>query len=388
MRRIVVNGRFLAQPRTGVQRYGVETLRALDALLTRHPALLNGITWQLAVPHDAREIPLIDNFEIQTPQFLTGHLWEQVALAAFARGAYLINASYSAPLFKRSQLVTVHDASVRAQPQNYSLGYRLLNNAMTSVLAPRVHTLMTVSQFSAQELKQRFDLRRDDLVVGHGGWEHASIASGIDEAAVLRRHGLTAGNYLLAVSSPQQSKNFGLIGRALALLGAEPMPPVAVAGAADARIYQSGAELPSAMQWLGFVPDEELIVLYRHAAWFIFPSLYEGFGLPPLEAMANGCPVLASHAASIPEVCGDAALYFDPLDPASLAARLREATQGPDAAARRATLMQRASARLARYTWESNARGLLEHLMRCGIVVPRTHVDLAAPGLGSSTSFA
>lgn len=388
MRRIVVNGRFLAQPRTGVQRYGVETLRALDALLTRHPALLHGITWQLAVPHDAHDIPLIDNFEIQTPQFLTGHLWEQVALAAFARGAYLINASYSAPLLKRSQLVTVHDASVRALPQIYSRSYRLLNNAMTSVLAPRVHTLMTVSQFSARELKQRFHLRRDDLVVGHGGWEHVSAASGVDEAAVLRRHGLKPGGYLLAVSSPQQNKNFGLIGRALALLGDEAMPPVAVAGAADARIYQNSAELPGALHWLGFVPDEELNVLYRHAAWFIFPSLYEGFGLPPLEAMANGCPVLAAQAASIPEVCGDAALYFDPLDPASLAARLRAVTQGPDTAALRATLKQRASARLARYTWESNARGLLEHLMRCGIVVPRTHVDLAAPGLGASTSFA
>ncbi len=388
MRRIVVNGRFLAQPRTGVQRYGVETLRALDALLTRHPALLNGITWQLAIPHDAYDIPLIDNFEIQTPQFLTGHLWEQVALASFARGAYLINASYSAPLLKRSQLVTVHDASVRAWPQIYSRSYRLLNNAMTCVLAPRVHTLMTVSQFSAHELKQRFHLRRDDIVVGHAGWEHARAASGIDEAAVLRRHGLTAGGYLLAVSSPQQSKNFDLIARALALLGSEPMLPVAVAGVADARIYQRGAGLPGALQWLGFVPDEELNVLYRHAAWFIFPSLYEGFGLPPLEAMANGCPVLAAHAASIPEVCGDAALYFDPRDPAALAARLREVTQRPDAAALRATLQQRASARLARYTWESNARALLEHLMRCGIVAPRTHVDLTPSALGSSTSFA
>jgi glycosyltransferase involved in cell wall biosynthesis len=388
VRRIVVNGRFLAQPRTGVQRWGAETLRALDALLTRHPALLNGITWQLAVPHDARDIPLIDNFEIQTLQFLTGHLWEQVPLAAFARGAYLINPSYSAPLFKRAQLVTVHDASVRALPHIYSRTYRWLNNTMTSVLAPRVHTLMTVSQFSAQELRQRFHLKRDDLVVGHAGWEHARVAPGIDEAAVLRRHRLEPGGYLLAVSSPQRNKNFDLIARALALIGGEPMPPVAVAGAADARIYQGGAAVPGALQWLGFVPDEELNVLYRHASWFIFPSLYEGFGLPPLEAMANGCPVLAARAASIPEVCGNAALYFDPQDPASLAARLREVTQSAGAPALRATLKQRALARLERYTWESNARLLLEHLMRCGVVAPRAQVQLSPPGLASSSPTA
>ena len=164
-------------------------------------------------------------------------------------------------------------------------------------------------------MRRCWRLRRDDLVVGHGGWENARVAPGTDEAAVLRRHGLVAGGYLLAVSSPQQSKNFGLIARALAMLGDEPLPPVAVAGAADSRIYQAAEAVPGALKWLGFVPDEELNVLYRHAQWFIFPSLYEGFGLPPLEAMANGCPVLAADAASIPEVCGDAALYFDPRDP-------------------------------------------------------------------------
>jgi glycosyltransferase involved in cell wall biosynthesis len=270
---------------------------------------------------------------------------------------------------------------VRVLPQIYARRYRWLNNAMTAVLAPRVHTLMTVSQFSAQELRRCWRLKRDDLVVGHAGWEHARVAPGIDEAAVLRRHGLVAGGYLLAVSSPQQSKNFGLIARALALLRDEPLPPVAVAGAADSRIYQGGEAVPGALKWLGFVPDEDLNVLYRHAQWFIFPSLYEGFGLPPLEAMANGCPVLAAHAASIPEVCGDAALYFDPRDPASLAARLREVTRQPDAMALRVTLNQRAAARLARYTWEANARGLLEHLIGCGVVAPRTQVDLTAPGL-------
>ena len=90
-------------------------------------------------------------------------------------------------------------------------------------------------------------------------------------------------------------------------------------------------------------------MLYRHAAWFIFPSLYEGFGLPPLEAMANGCPVLAARAGPIPEIYGDAVLYFDPHDPASLAALLREVTSGSEAPAlRRDELKQRAAACLAR----------------------------------------
>jgi glycosyltransferase involved in cell wall biosynthesis len=369
MRRIVVNGRFFAQPRTGVQRYGVETLRSLDALLSRHPQFLEGTRWQLALPHDAVDIPLLENFEIHTLQFFTGHLWEQLPLATFARGAFLINANYSAPLFKRMQMVTVHDASVRAHPQTYSRGYRLLNNLLVGSLAPRVHSLMTVSHFSAQELKQHFDLGRNDIVIGRSGWEHVLVAPEVDEGEVLRRHGLVSGDYLLAVSSLKWNKNFGIIPRALSLLGGRQRLPVAVAGGSDARVYQGIDPPPAgAMKLLGFVSDEELNVLYRHASWFIFPSLYEGFGLPPLEAMANGCPVLAAHAASIPEIYGDAVLYFDPNDPASLAACLRDVTTRADARALRETLKQRAAARMTIYRWDANARILLDRLVRSGVV--------------------
>jgi len=369
MRRIVVNGRFFAQQCTGVQRYGVETLRALDRLLTQRPQHLQHTVWQLAVPQDAGELPLLENFEIQTLQFLRGHLWEQISLAAFARGAYLINASYSAPVGKRAQLITVHDASVRAHPQTFSLGYRLVNNLMMSALAPRVDSMMTVSHFSADELRRHFKLARNDVVVGRSGWEHVSAAPQLDAAPVLQRYGLSAGTYLLAVGSPKANKNFGLIPRALRLLDAQQTMPVAVAGSLDSRVYRDiGSPSDQAMRWLGYVPDDELNVLYRHAAWFIFPSLYEGFGLPPLEAMANGCPVLAARAASIPEIYGDAVLYFDPHDAASLAALLHEVTAGAHAAARREVFKQRAAVCLEFHRWEANAEILLDRLIKVGAV--------------------
>ena len=323
MRRIVVNGRFFAQPRTGVQRYGVETLRSLDELLSRHPQFLEGVTWQLALPHDAVDVPLLENFEIHTLQFFTGHLWEQVSLAAFARGAYLINANYSAPLLKRMQLVTrarrlgarpsadlfmelssveqpagEHAGAARAQPDD---GVALLGAGTEAALR----------------------LQRNDIVVGRSGWEHVRVAPEVDEAEVLRRHGLVSGGYLLAVGSLKWNKNFGIIPRALNLLGGQQRLPVAVAGGSRRTRVPghrgAAARCDEAARLRA--PTKSSNVLYRHASWFIFPSLYEGFGLPPLEAMANGCPVLAAHAASIPEIYGDAVLYFDPNDPGVVGAR-------------------------------------------------------------------
>jgi glycosyltransferase involved in cell wall biosynthesis len=381
MRRIVVNGRFFSQQRTGVQRYGVETLRALDRLLTQRPQYLQRTAWQLAVPHDADDLPLLENFEIRVLQFLRGHLWEQISLAAFARDAFVINANYSAPLLKRAQVITVHDASVRAHPQTFSLRYRLLNNLLMSVLAPRVNTVMTVSRFSADELRIHFGLARNDVIVGHSGWEHVVDALPADENEVLRRHGLVHGEYLLAVGSLKANKNFGLIPRALQLLGGAQRWPVAVAGSLDARVYQS-VEVPpeGAMRMLGFVPDDELNVLYKHAAWFIFPSVYEGFGLPPLEAMANGCPVLAARAASIPEIYGDAVLYFDPHDAESLAAVLRDVMR-PDAAVLREDLRLRANRCLAMQRWAANAEILLDRLIAVGAVAADDAAHDAQPVL-------
>lgn len=352
---MVLNGRFLAQVHTGVQRYGAETLLALDGLL--HAQSDAGIDWELALPDGATAPPLRAIRPVRVAG-RAGHLWEQWALWRFARDAYLVNFNYSGPLLKRWQLVTVHDATVRVMPEAFTRAYRWVHNALVGVLGRRAHTVMTVSRFSRDELRRCFGLVRDDILVGREGGEHAAAAA--DDAAVLRRHGLVAGAYVLGVGSVKPNKNYGLLGRAMRLLPDYPWP-VAIAGAKDIGIFQDAAALPDGFRFLGFVPDAELGALYRQAAWFVFPSLYEGFGLPAVEAMANGCPVLAARAASIPEVCGNAALYFDPQDPASLAAALRTAAADSTL---RARLVAAGRERLATYNWPANARILLEHVQR------------------------
>ena len=108
------------------------------------------------------------------------------------------------------------------------------------------------------------------------------------------------------------------------------------------------ARLPEAVESRGHVSADELLDLYRSAACLVFPSLYEGFGLPPLEAMACGCPVAASNATSLPEVCGDAAEYFDPLSTEDMAAAIVRALDG--------RLVETGLARAAGFTWDACAR--------------------------------
>jgi glycosyltransferase involved in cell wall biosynthesis len=108
--------------------------------------------------------------------------------------------------------------------------------------------------------------------------------------------------------------------------------------------------LPEGVESLGSVPAEQLASLYRRAACLVYPSLYEGFGLPVLEAMACGCPVAASNAGAIPEIAGDAAVLFDPTDVEAMAAAMLEADS------RREELRERGLARATGYTWDESAR--------------------------------
>jgi glycosyltransferase involved in cell wall biosynthesis len=352
MTRVVINGRFLAQRGTGVQRYARETLLALDAVAQQRA--IAGLELVLAVPGGA-PAPALTGIRVARLAGPGGHLWEQIALPLFARGDFIVNFNYSAPFVKRRQLITLHDATVRAVPGCFSRRYRLVQDASIAALRGRVARIMTVSAFSARELRARYGISRP-ITVGREGWSHAVAAGG--SAAVPAKYGLEAGGYLLIVGSLKPNKNLEVVARALQLA---PVPwTVAVAGAADSRIFRDARQPEGRMKMLGYVPDEDLGALYAHAAWFLFPSLYEGFGLPALEAMANGCPVIAADAGSLPEVCGNAALYFDPRDPAALAALLA----GPARDTRQREILARAAVpRLAHYTWIANAHIVLDEIL-------------------------
>jgi glycosyltransferase involved in cell wall biosynthesis len=172
----------------------------------------------------------------------------------------------------------------------------------------------------------------------------------------LRRHRLDRRPFVLAVSSTSPNKNFRSVVRALESLEGVDFD-VVIAGGTNPRVFGSQAgSLPASVRHVGYVSDGELRALYEHAACFVYPSFYEGFGLPPLEAMACGCPAIVSEAASMPEVCGEAVLYCDPHDPIDIAEKLRRLM---DDARLQSRLRQRGLQRAELFSWRRCARETL-----------------------------
>jgi glycosyltransferase involved in cell wall biosynthesis len=340
---MLINGRFLTRPATGVDRFASELLRALVALGAASGA-------RVLVP---RAAPLVGSI----PQGLAlelsgggaGHRWEQWTLPRLARGEPLINLCNTAPLLRENQLVVVHDAATLANPQNFSFTFRSWYRVMLSALTRRTRVLVSVSRFSADELTRFFGRRaRGVEIVGEGG-EH--ILREPADTSILTRFGLRGRRFVLALGSASPNKNLSAIVAAMKLLD-DPHLLLVAAGGGNNRVFSRARVSDPRLVSTGYVTDAQIRALYEHAACFAFPSFYEGFGLPPIEAMCCGCPVVVSDRASLPEVCADAALYCDPDDPATLAAQLRRLLDSDSA---RQELSAAGRARAALYTWEKAA---------------------------------
>lgn len=347
--KIFINGRFLGQQVTGVQRYARETLAALVDLLRDQPPL--PFSLELLAPHDTPEQPDL-GLPLRRVGRLTGHAWEQLELPWYSRSGALFSFGFTGPLLKRRQVITIHDAAVYRVPQAYHPLFAAFYKTVVGVVSRRAPLTVAVSAHSAREAARWFGTPAQRVRVVTEGWQHLDRQQA--DLSVLDRLGLQPGGFILGVSSPTPNKNFALLVQALERLGAA-APTCVVVGAANQKVFQGGGAGPAgsaALRYAGYVSDEALKALYQSAQAFVFPSFYEGFGIPPLEAMSCGCPVLASTADAVRETCGEAALYFDPHHADELAALLTRLRQEPALAAelRRAGL-----ARAAEFSWQRGA---------------------------------
>jgi glycosyltransferase involved in cell wall biosynthesis len=357
MKLVDINGRFLTQPVTGVQRYASQLVQALDRHLANDPELRGRCRVRiLAPPRGARALDL-GHIVIQPVGVLGGNAWEQLELPRHVRGL-LVNLCNTAPL-ARPGVVTIHDASVFAVPETYTRAFGAWYRTLLPMLGRRAVRVITISNFSRSELSRWARIPEHKMDVIHLGGEH--IVETPADLAVFQRIAVQRGSYILAVGSRSPHKNLARVGQAVARLG-EAALPVVVAGGSNAKIF-AGRAGHSGPPWIdaGYVTDGELRALYENAACFVFLSLYEGFGLPPLEAMVCGCPAVVAQTASLPEVCGAAVLYCNPLDAEDIAAKIRTVISD---CAMRQELRRRGVERAAGLTWRHTAKHLLQIIER------------------------
>jgi glycosyltransferase involved in cell wall biosynthesis len=276
-----------------------------------------------------------------------GHVWEQAALPALSRGAALIYSPANlAPLASRRNVVVIHDAAALRHPEWYSRAYAAYQRRVLPVLARRARLVITVSEFSRGELADVLALPADHVAVVPNGVDERFSAQA-DADAARAALGLPR-PYVLAVGTRIARKSLATLEKATERLAAEGIDLVA---AGSGRAYMRG-EANRGPRPLGYVPDDLLPGLYAGARALAMPSLYEGFGLPCLEAMACGTPVVASNRGALPETCGGAAVHADPDRPEEFSgALLRAATDESE----RARLSTAGRERARAFTWRRAA---------------------------------
>jgi glycosyltransferase involved in cell wall biosynthesis len=334
--RILINARAAARPELGgVERWAREMASRLPAL---DPQRYEAIAPPPALVHRA------------------GHAWEQAVLPFRARDApLLLNPANLAPVAFPRNVVVLHDAAALREPAWYSQLYVRWQRAVLPAVARRAVHLVTVSQFSRRELVELLGADPARITVVPGGVDERFTPDadpGPARAALALQR-----PYVLTVGSLIARKNVGALAETARRLAQEGVDLVAAGGGRP----QFAPEGDSVVRQLGHVPDEHLPGLYAGAAAFVLPSLYEGFGLTALEAMACGVPVVASDRGALPEVLGDAALLVDPLDQTAIAEAVERAMGS-------GRLARAGVERARRFTWaaatvriDTLLRGLARH---------------------------
>jgi glycosyltransferase involved in cell wall biosynthesis len=270
-------------------------------------------------------------------------------------------------------LVVMHDVTPARFPRTFSRRFVLWYRLMYRMLARRARHLATVSEFSRGELADVLGVDPARFALAPNGHEHAFAARADADDVVLTQDLANTPDYVLCVGNLTPSKNLAPVTRALAEAGID----VVVVGATGSRrVFAQEAPLDGpGIHLAGRITDGELALLLRNARALVFPSLYEGFGLPLVEAQALDCPVIASDRASIPEVAGEGAMYFDPMRPQDAVDRVRSLDAGE-----RKRLVESGRINVTRFSWDRTAATLLGLATDAPVPVRPDWWSLAAGG--------
>jgi glycosyltransferase involved in cell wall biosynthesis len=303
---LIINGRFLCNSMNGIGRFSLEICKQLKRL---------GLNFKIVIP----EWLNYDNehgFEIVKYGNFKSHFWEQIDLLRFLKlkkSPFLLNLSGLGPIFYKKQIVTIHDLSFYENSKWFSKAYTLFYSYFTPITAKNAIKILTVSYFSKNEIIKYLDVDKRKIEVIYNAVS-ANIDDNFNECTAnsVIKYDLNC-KYILAVSSIDPRKNLQLLIDAFLELNLDNYKLVLVGKTSNHFNVKLKANSRNII-FTGLVSDIDLSMLYKSCEFFVYPSLYEGFGIPPLEAMKNHCAVILSDIPSLREICNDAALYINPND--------------------------------------------------------------------------
>ncbi|MFW6055558.1 MAG: glycosyltransferase family 4 protein [Thermodesulfobacteriota bacterium] len=327
-----VNTRILQHPLTGVQRFVKSVLfylPELDRLAPKKP--LSGIR---------------------------AHAWEQAVLPFQVKSRLLWSPVPSGPLAVRKQVVTVHDLVPLDNPEWLNPAFAAWYRFLLPRLLRRAEHLIAISGFTRSRLVKRLNLDPEKIsIVANGVDKRFNPQARKTTPEAGQRLDLPGPDYILALGSLEPRKNLPRL--LMAWKHILPGLPasfwlVIAGGQGQKSVFRAVdfADIPERVYWTGYVPDELLPGLYAGARIFVYPPIYEGFGLPVLEAMACGCPVVCSHGGALPEVAADAAMLVDPFSVRDIARALHALV---DSRELRQDLQAKGLQQSSRFSWEKTA---------------------------------
>ena len=326
----------------------------MDQALDVGVVAYQNLTLELVVPGTSVEVPPLRNIRVASIGPGRGHLWEQAVLP-FAVKNGLISLCSTGPLAVQRQIVCIHDMNTRLFPESFSPQFRALYHILIPALGHRVAQVSTVSHYSATQL-EAFGVCSADktLVIGNG---HEHVRRWAPEHSEKTR--AAAGPRTIVVfGTGSPNKNLKLLFDITEQLGNQGLN-LAIAGKIDPRVFGFAADIPERPNvfCLGRVSDGELAALLRDSLCLAFPSFVEGFGLPPVEAMALGCPSVVSNTTCLPEICGDAALFASPTAPEQW---MQHFLRLRDDAHLRSSIVEKGRERAKLYSWKQSALRYLQ----------------------------
>ncbi|HEX4768316.1 MAG TPA: glycosyltransferase family 1 protein [Lichenihabitans sp.] len=352
-----INGRFLTQRLTGVQRYAREIVCALDEAVDSGHPLARDLSIELLLPGDARDDLHLKAIRSRRIGVATGHIWEQFVLPRRLKGG-LLSLGNVGPIAAARQIVCMHDTTALDCPASYSRRFRLSQRVLQPVLSRLAAQVTTVSSHSAERLVDHRLCRGQDLAVAPNGHEHVFRWRPVHSPATRAAAG--PGTIVL-IGTPAPHKNVSLLLGAASRLASKGFR-LAVVGESDPRVFRGCSDLDGGnVIRLGRISDGELAALLKDSHCLAFPSLFEGFGLPVLEAMALGCPVVASDCAGLPALCGEAALYASPT---RAEAWLDAFVRLRDDPVLRERMRRQGPARAGLFSWSASARIYLQAMAK------------------------